>query len=180
MTVVKELATRTYKPTKNSIFRFSFLVSLDNMRYLNKYSDILLNRKSSIYKNRPRFCVFGIGDYAFSHWKVAISGLYKNIHFNAIGPYEGKPIMLDDTCYFISCKNEKEAVFISQLLNSPISIDFIHSLVFFDAKRPVTIDVLKRIDLRKLATKLGVEKKDINCLKQSKNTSNSQMCLVFD
>jgi len=148
--------------------------------YLNKYSNIFLNRKSSIYINRPRFCIFGIGNYAFSHWKVAISGLYKNIHFNAIGPYEGKPIMLDDTCYFISCKNEKEAVFISQLLNSPISIDFIHSLVFFDAKRPVTIEVLKRIDLRKLATKLGVEKKDINCLKQSKNTSNSQTCLVFD
>ncbi len=147
--------------------------------YLNRYSNILLNRKSSIYNNRPQFCIFGIGDYAFSHWKVAISGLYKNIHFNAIGPYESKPIMLDDTCYFISCKNEKEAVFISQLLNSQISIDFIHSLVFFDAKRPVTIDVLKRIDLRKLATKLGVGKKDTNCLKQSKYISNGQMCLVF-
>ena len=30
-------------------------------------------RKSIIYKNKPRFSIFGIGDYAFAKYKVGIS-----------------------------------------------------------------------------------------------------------
>ncbi len=127
--------------------------------YLEEYADILDQRKSIVYKKRPRFSMFGIGDYSFSPWKVAISGLYKSIRFSLIGSELNKAIMLDDTCYFISCHSEKEAYFLEKLLNSEICQRFLKSLIFFDAKRPVTIDILKRVDLKKLAEHLQ-EKSD--------------------
>jgi hypothetical protein len=104
-----------------------------------------------IYQKRPQFSMFGIGDYSFTPWKVAISGFYKNITFASIGNVNKKPIMLDDTCYFISCYSKEEADFISQLLNSQACQNFLKSLIFFDSKRPINIDILSRIDLKKLA-----------------------------
>jgi len=119
--------------------------------YLERHAGILNARKSSIYRKMPRFSVFGIGDYSFAMWKVAISGLYKKIHFVTVPPTGGKPTMLDDTCYFIPCGSEDEAVFWQNELNSADCIRFLASLVFFDAKRPVSIDVLRRIDFSSLA-----------------------------
>ncbi len=125
--------------------------------YLEEYADILDKRKSIIYKKRPRFSIFGIGDYSFSPWKVAISGLYKSLKFSVIGNNFNKAIMLDDTCYFISCYSENEAYFLEKLLNSEICRRFLKSLIFFDAKRPVTMDILRRVDLKKLAEHLREE-----------------------
>ena len=39
-------------------------------KYLNMYANLLDNRGSSIYKNKPRFCLFGIGQYSFKKYKV--------------------------------------------------------------------------------------------------------------
>lgn len=119
--------------------------------YLVRYRDILQKRKSSIYKNRPPFSIFGVGSYSFAPWKVAVSGFYKQMRFAALGQQAGKPIMVDDTCYFISCFSEAEAAFLAALLNSERCQQFLRSLVFFDAKRPITRDILTRIDLKKLA-----------------------------
>ena len=149
-------------------------------QYLEKYSNILGNRKSSIYKNRPPFSIFGIGDYSFSPWKVAISGLYKKVEFSVIGNVEGKPIMLDDTCYFIPCELEEEATFISHLLNSEISQKFLNSLIFFDSKRPVNIDVLKRIDLKKLAERYHLEEQAIQYLSNAQVMFTQQSLFVFE
>jgi hypothetical protein len=124
--------------------------------YLEKHTDILDSRNSSIYNTMPRWSVFGIGEYSFSMWKVAISGLYKRIHFVTVPPFEGKPTMLDDTCYFIPCGSEEEAEFWQNELNSVDCIEFLSSLVFFDAKRPVSIDILRRIDFSALAGMHGV------------------------
>ena len=123
--------------------------------YLVAHAEMLDNRKSAIYRKRPRFSIFGIGEYSFSPWKVAISGLYKNTNFAVISPHEGRPTMLDDTCYFISCNNNEEAKLLSGLLNSEAAKKFIRSLVFFDSKRPVTLDILRRLDLMALAEELG-------------------------
>lgn len=123
--------------------------------YLNRHIDRLNNRKSSIYKNKPLFSIFGIGEYSFSNWKVGISSLYKNITFYTIPPYNGKPMMLDDTCYFIPCASEEEAKYWTKLLNSNEMKRFLHSLIFIDAKRPITIDILKRIDMAALSRKFG-------------------------
>ena len=64
--------------------------------------------------------------------------------------------MLDDTCYFIPCYSYDEACFIATLLNSEICQRFLRALIFFDAKRPITKDILQRIDLKKLAERYDV------------------------
>jgi hypothetical protein len=126
-------------------------------RYLETHGAELDKRGSSIYRNRPRFSVFGIGEYSFAKWKVCVSGLYKSLRFCVVGPANGRPVMLDDTCYFIGCKTRREAEFVTELLNSELARRFLGSLAFFDAKRPVTVDVLRRIDLPALARRIGRE-----------------------
>ena len=148
-------------------------------KYLVDHAEQLDGRRSSIYAKRSRFSVFGIGAYTFAPWKVAIAGLYKNVLFQAIGLHSGKPIVVDDTCYFIPCDSEAEAVFFADLLNSDVAQRFITSLVFSDAKRPITIDVLRRIDLKKLAEHLGKEQEAIHCLSSPALESSHQRLLVF-
>jgi hypothetical protein len=123
--------------------------------YLQQQADLLDRRGSSIYRNRPRFSVFGVGDYTFSPWKVAISGFYKNLRFATVGPFAGKPVVLDDTSYFVACQSEQEAHFIADLLNSQPAREFFSAFVFWDAKRPITVELLRRLDLSALATQLG-------------------------
>ncbi len=127
--------------------------------YLEKHGSALDRRASSIYRKRPRFSVFGVGDYAFSPWKVAIPGLYKTIRFAAIGNVSAKPIVFDDTCYFVPCQTQEEAEYIASLLNSSAAREFLSALIFWDAKRPITIDVLRRLDLTALARALGSQER---------------------
>lgn len=126
-------------------------------KYLLKYEELLDRRRSSIYKKRPRFSVFGVGDYSFANWKVAISGFYKKLLFKVVGPYQGKPVVMDDTAYFLSCETRGEADYLASLLNSDTARAFFNSFVFWDAKRPITIELLKRLDLAALARELGTE-----------------------
>lgn len=128
-------------------------------QYLDKYADLLDSRASSIYRNRVRFSIFGVGDYTFTRWKVATSGFYKFLNFNIIGPFGEKPVVLDDTCYFIGCHNENEAICLAELLNSKIAKEFLSSLIFWDAKRPITIDLLRSLDITALAHELGLHNK---------------------
>jgi hypothetical protein len=149
-------------------------------RYLLDHADQLDNRGSSVYANRSRFSIFGVGDYSFSPAKVAISGLYKNLHFRAIGGTEGKPIVVDDTCYFIACDSKQEAEFFAELLNSETAQRFVSALVFTDAKRPVTADVLKRVDLQKLAERAGRKMEAIKYLASSTLESEQQRLLFTE
>jgi len=123
--------------------------------YLSKHTEWLDARKSSIYRNRPRYSIFGVGHYSFAPWKVAISGLYKSFRFVIVPPQNGRPVMLDDTCYFVSCSSESEAELVCMLLNSDPCQEFLKSLVFSDSKRPITTDILRRISLTAIARRLG-------------------------
>lgn len=118
--------------------------------YLISNGEFLDKRGSSIYKKRARFAIFGIGDYSFSPWKVAISGFYKKLEFNVVGSYENKPIVLDDTCYFLPCESEKEANKICSLLNSKVGREFFKAFIFWDAKRPITVEILQKLNIEKL------------------------------
>jgi hypothetical protein len=118
--------------------------------YLCKYAELLDNRRSSIYVNRARFSVFGIGNYSFTSWKVAISGFYKSLSFKVISPYDGKPMMLDDTCNFLSFDSYEEAEYVADLLNSETAQRFLSSRVFWDSKRPITVDLLNSLDIPSL------------------------------
>ena len=123
-------------------------------RYLHRHGAILDARRSSIYRKRPRFAIFGVGAYAFAHWKVAISGMYKQLRFVVVGPHQGKPVVFDDTCYFIPCRAEDEAQFMADLLNSEPAQQFYRSFIFWDDKRPITASVLRRLSLFNLAREL--------------------------
>ena len=114
-------------------------------------------RKSSIYNNKPSFSIFGIGDYSFKPYKVAISGLYKTFHFTLVLPQNDKPVMLDDTCYLIGFDKIEFAIYSLILLNSKTAMQFLKSITFADAKRTFTKDVLMRIDLLKLAKNINVD-----------------------
>ena len=125
--------------------------------YLERHGEMLDRRASSIYKKRPRFAIFGIGEYTFAPWKVAISGLHKRLVFTVVGSSAGKPCVLDDTCYFLPTKSRAEAELLASLLNSSVAAEFYSAFLFWDAKRPVTVDLLRKLDLRALAEELGRE-----------------------
>jgi hypothetical protein len=112
--------------------------------YLHRHKEHFLNRKSSIYNGKPMFSIFGVGDYSFKPYKVAISGLYKQTKFTLIKP-NGTVILLDDTCYFIGFDALDEAQEIQNLLNQIETQEFIESFMFTDSKRAITKDLLMRI-----------------------------------
>ena len=124
-------------------------------QYLTKHQANFDARKSSIYNNKPLFSIFGIGDYSFKPFKVAISGLYKTFHFTLILPQDNKPVMLDDTCYLIGFDKIEFAAYTLILLNADTTVQFLQSVTFPDAKRIFTKDVLMRIDLLELAKQIG-------------------------
>jgi len=119
--------------------------------YLVSHSKYLDKRKSVVYRRRPRFSLFGVGDYSFKPYKIAISGFYKTPNFSLVLPINGKPVMLDDTCYYLSFNNFNNAFFTWILLNTDAVKKFLSSIVFLDSKRPYTKEILMRINIQKLA-----------------------------
>lgn len=125
-------------------------------QYLLDHEEYLKNRKSCIYKNKPLYSIFGVGSYSFNDWKIAISGFYKRLNFCIVKPLDGKSVMFDDTVNFLSFETEAEAKFIFGLITSIPSSEFLNSMIFWDEKRPITIDILKRLSLKAVARELGV------------------------
>ncbi|HED36636.1 MAG TPA: hypothetical protein ENI76_00065 [Ignavibacteria bacterium] len=125
--------------------------------YLFKNIEYFTKRKSTIYKGKPAFSIFGIGDYSFKPYKVAISGMYKTTVFSLVKPDDNKPIMLDDTCYFIGFDTLIEAEITRFLLNKDITQNFIQAIAFKDAKRMITKDLLMRIDLKEIIKRTNFE-----------------------
>lgn len=125
------------------------------LEYLMRYGDLLDQRVSSIYKGKPRFSVFGVGDYTFSSWKVAIPALYKKLEFFVVGPHEGKAVVFDDTVNFIAMDNAEESFRLAELLNSSKANTFYRSFIFWDSKRPITVQLLRSLDIDRLLEESG-------------------------
>lgn len=125
--------------------------------YLFKNIEYFAKRKSTVYKGKPDFSIFGIGDYSFKPYKVAISGMYKTTIFSLVELNDNKPIMLDDTCYFIGFDTLIDAEITRFLLNKDITQDFIQAIAFKDAKRMITKDLLMRIDLKEIIKRTDFE-----------------------
>ena len=119
--------------------------------YLMDHADVFMSRKSSIYRGKPPFSIFGVGEYSFAEYKVLISGFYKHPRFVATGPRDGKPVICDDTCYLLPLRSALQAAVVAALLNHLLTRRFIESIVFWDAKRPITKTLLRRINLGALA-----------------------------
>lgn len=124
--------------------------------YLTGHGDRLDARGSVIYRGKPRFCIFGVGDYTFAPWKVAISGFYKSVQFSKFGPLNGKPVVFDDTIYFLPCWSEMEADLILNIVQSDPYRELLASMTFPNEKRPITTDLLRRISFAKVAASIGL------------------------
>ena len=115
--------------------------------YLDDHADVIEGRRSSIYRGKARFTVFGHGDYTYAPYKVAISGLHKSLRFRLITPLAGMPVVLDDTCYFLPFQEATEACLAMALLSDRPCQELMESLVFWDSKRPVNKKTLARINM---------------------------------
>jgi len=118
--------------------------------YLLNHSRVFDERKSSIYASQPRFSIFGVGDYAFRPWRIAICGLYKVLRFRLVPPRNGRPVMFDDTVYYLSFNTEYEACQTLERLNSKPAVQLLSSLIFWDEKRPIKTSILNTIDWSRL------------------------------
>jgi N-6 DNA Methylase len=132
-------------------------------RYLVRHAELLDRRASSIYRNHPRFAVFGVGPYTFSRWKVVVSGLSKNWRFAAVGPCKGRPVVCDDTCYILPCDSACQARMRAELLNGERAREFFSAFVFLDSKRPLTAEILGLLDLDRLAAEGPCGRSALSC-----------------
>lgn len=121
------------------------------MAYLNLHADQFDRRRSTIYRGRDQFAVFGVGTYTFAKWKVAIAGLYKRLAFTLVAPVNGRPVILDDTAYSLGFKTRRQASLVQRVLTSTEATDFYNARVFWDAKRPINAAVLGSLDFVKIA-----------------------------
>lgn len=128
----------------------------DTWAYLTSHKELFLKRKSSIYQNAPDFSMFGVGDYSYSKYKVGISGFYKKPLFSLLFSKDGKPVMTDDTSYFICFPTYDTAYTAMLILNSEKVQKFLLTIAFLDAKRPYTKKVLERIDFHIILQKISM------------------------
>jgi hypothetical protein len=124
-------------------------------QYLEAHREKFAARKSSIYSGRVPFALFGIGDYAFAPWKVAVSGLHRSARFQVVGPIRGKPVFFDDACYFAPFEDEAYARLVADVLNSEPCQRLLHSLIFPENKRPITVELLQRLNVSAIAEAAG-------------------------
>ena len=125
--------------------------------YLNDNVELFESRKSSIYKGAPIFSMFGVGDYSYSKYKVGVSGFYKQPLFSVLYSDDDRPVMTDDTSYFICFDSYDMAYVAMLLLNSEKVQGFLTSIAFLDAKRPYTKKILERIDFDKIVGSLSLK-----------------------
>lgn len=125
--------------------------------YLQKHSAWFERRKSTIYRGAPRFSMFGVGEYTYAPYKVGISGFYKEPLFSLLCSQDHRPVMTDDTSYFICLPTYDTAYTAMLYLNAEPVQRFLKRIAFLDAKRPYTKKVLERLDFSKICEMVGLE-----------------------
>ena len=126
-------------------------------RYLERHRAAFEARKSRIYRGQPAFSMFGVGEYTFALHKVAISALHKELTFRALAPEGARPIVLDDTAYFLPCASAKRAALLVRALESPLARRFFEARLFWDAMRPINKALLESLSLDALEDALARE-----------------------
>ncbi len=114
--------------------------------YLAKHEARFAARRSRIYAGKPAFSIFGIGPYTVAPWKVAVSGLYRSAEYRVLGPApNGRPSLVDDTCYLLPFGSEADARAVAAHLNSAGPQALMRALIEDGAKRPITKALLSRV-----------------------------------
>ncbi len=126
-------------------------------RYLEQHLAAFAARKSRIYRGQPPFSMFGVGEYTFAPHKVAISALHKELTFRALAPDGERPVVLDDTAYFLPCADAERATVLVRALESPLARKFFEARLFWDAMRPINKALLESLSLEALEDALARE-----------------------
>lgn len=113
--------------------------------YLLEHRDAFEARRSRIYRDKHPYSLFGVGPYLLAPWKVAICGLYRTPRFSVLGPSDGRPAVVDDTCYLLPYADEGAARAVADHLNSAGPQQLIAAIADRHAKRPFTKAVLSRV-----------------------------------
>jgi hypothetical protein len=146
------------------------------LAYLESHRGSFAARKSTIYQRGGDFAIFGIGDYAFAPWKVAVSSLHRPPCFVVVGPFGGQPVLFDDTCYYLSFSTREEAECVAKILGSVPSLRFLEALIFPDAKRALTIELLQRLNIGEIAAAAGLDEL-WRCIYQAVNRPQGELLL---
>ena len=112
--------------------------------YLEGHGDYFARRKSKVYQGKSPYAIFGVGDYTFFPFKVCIAGLYKKWNPCFVAPLDGKPVVPDDTCYFLSFESDVIAAIVFALLSSENVRRLMEAITFEDSMRRYSKDVLMR------------------------------------
>lgn len=115
------------------------------LAYLQRHAQTLSERRSRIYRGRAPYSVFGLGDYSFAPYKIAISGLHPQLHFRLLEPEDGRAVMVDDTCYLLPFHDEASARRAHAWLLQPEVRSALLARLFPEAKRPVTARLLSQL-----------------------------------
>jgi len=114
--------------------------------YLQNHAADFAARKSRIYQKRPPFSLFGIGDYTYRRYKVAISALHSEPVFRLLPP-SPRISIVDDTCYIIATDDEREAAYLLAILTLDCVRDFLMAISYPGDKRRFSKDVLSRVHI---------------------------------
>lgn len=112
--------------------------------YLKRHEAVFRARESSIYRKRPPFSMFGIGDYTYATYKVAIGALYAEPVFRLLEPAP-RPAVLDDTCYMLATNDYGEAVYLLAILSLDCTRDFLLAVSYSGDKRRFSKEVLAKV-----------------------------------
>ncbi len=112
--------------------------------YLARHASLLAARKSRLWRTRASALLFGLGPYAFTDWKLAVSAFHLPPRLRVVGPFEGRPVVVDDTVCVLPCTHEAAAYATAAALASPAARTALAARVFADRKRPLTVGVLDR------------------------------------
>lgn len=77
-----------------------------------------------------------------------------------MGPHQGRPVVLDDTCYFLGFDDAAAAKRAAKALGSELARDFFSARIFWDNKRPITKAILQSLDLAALGRALALRGPD--------------------
>jgi hypothetical protein len=114
--------------------------------YLEAHAADFRGRKSSIYRKRPLFSLFGIGAYTYQRYKVAVGSLYAEPVFQLLEPAP-RLAVIDDTCYSLTTDDRAEAIYLLAILRLACTRDFLLAISAAGDKRRFPKDVLSRLHL---------------------------------
>ena len=120
-------------------------------RYLERFKDQFLSRKSRIFTKKPFYGLFGLGNYTWKPYKVCWCGLGFKPEFVVVDSVNdqllGEKLLIPDgTIYFIPLDTKEEAHFVCAVLNSELVRRFL-SARSGKSKRGLSKKVMEQIAL---------------------------------